>query len=103
MERESGYHVQTVILQHVHLITGAKNIRALIDTKPELWNIGVFNKLVNNFYTTATGYLGRALGNQNAEQHHHTFLNLFLHGKLREAVKFLCKRETELFFKPRNW
>ena len=39
------------------------------------------------------GYLGRARGNQSADQHHHTFSKLVLRGKLREDVRLVCERE----------
>ena len=48
----------------------------------------------------ATGYLGRARGTQNAEQLHHTFSNIFLRGKLREEVRFVCKQETGGILQP---
>ena len=68
----------------------------------DFWNHVAFEKLVNGTFTTATGYLGKARGTQSKEKRHHTFLNLVLEVKLREAVIFGCAREKEGGLKPRN-
>ena len=84
----------TVILQNVRLITGTKNMCALIDAQLISLNSGAFDELVCEFYATATGYLGRACRNQISEQHHRTLLKVFLHGKLHEAIRFVCEQKS---------
>ena len=92
VQKATVFH--TVILQHVLLVSGAKNIRVLINNRLDLWNSRSFKELVNDFYSVSTMYLVRAHGTQNQEQHHRTFSNLVLHGKLREAIRFVFKWET---------
>ena len=82
---------QSVILQCVRLFTGAKNIRAIIEFRLNSWNHGAFEKLINDTYTAATGYLGRARGTQSEEQRHRTFSDIVLRQKLREADRCFCK------------
>ena len=94
MECQAGDHFQTVILQCVQLVTGTKNICALIDYRLTYFDLGAFDKLVCDSYTAVTGYLGRDCGTQNAEQRHLTFLNRALRRKLNEKIRFFCKRET---------
>ena len=55
---------------------------------------------MNNMYTVATGYPGKACETQSKDQHHREFLDLFPKGKLREAVRFVCARETGIFLQP---
>ena len=55
---------------------------------------------MNNTYTTDTGYLGKSCGTQSKEQHYCTFSNLVIKGKLRKAIRFVCKRETGRVFQP---
>ena len=52
------------------------------------------NKKLLFVSSAATGYLGRAYGNQNAEKRHRTFSNLVLPEKLCEVVRFFCEIET---------
>ena len=53
-----------------------------------------FDELVCDSYAGATGYLGRDRRNQSADQHHRTLKNIVLRGKLREAVRLVCERES---------
>ena len=46
------------------------------------------------------GYLGKSHGTQTTEEHHQTFLNLVLKGKLREAVRLVCAREKRGVLQP---
>ena len=85
-----------VILQRVQLVTVANNICTQVDAWLDSWNSGAFNKLVCEFCIAATGYMGRARGNQNSEQCHCTFLKLVIRGKFREAFRFIYERD--LFF-----
>ena len=87
---------QTVILKHVRLVTGAKNICAQIDAQLYSWNSGAFDEIICDSCAADMGYLGRAHRNKSSEQCHHTFSNLLLCGKLREAVRLVCKRELSL-------
>ena len=96
----SGIFFQMVILKNVQLITGARNITALIDDGIDSWNRGAFDKIVCESYAAAIDYLGRSHGNQNAEQRHRTFSNLFQRGKLRDDVIFFYKWETGGILKP---
>ena len=81
--------VQSVVLQRVQLVTGAKNILAWIEFQLNFWNCGAFDKLKNNMHTVATGYLGRACRIQKKEQHYRTFSNFFLGEKLTEIVRYI--------------
>ena len=47
---------QTVILQRVHIITGAKNICTIINIRLNLWNSREFDELVIESYAASTGY-----------------------------------------------
>ena len=87
-------------MQRVRLVTGAKKILAQIEAWLASWNSGEYDKLLFDSYTVATGYLGRDCGNQNAEQLHRKILNLFLGGKLRQAVRFICEQETGGVLQP---
>ena len=60
-------------MQFVRLLTRDKNIRAQINTQLNLWNTRAFDEILNDYYATATVYVGRAHGTQNAEQRHRTF------------------------------
>ena len=93
---------QSVILQRVQPITGTKNIRAWIKFQLDCCNYVEFDELVNDTYTAATGYLGRDRGIQSEEKRHCTFSNLFLHGKLRKAVIFVCEHKRGEFLQPGN-
>ena len=73
---------------------------AWIEARLASWNCGSFKELVCDSYVAATGYLSRARRNQNSEQLHSTLLNLVLHRKLCEAVRFFCKRESGGFLQP---
>ena len=46
-------------------------------------------------YAADMGYLGRAHGNKNTEQHHSTLSNLVICRKFRKVVRFVCKWELE--------
>ena len=46
------------------------------------------------------GYLGKARGTQTMEEHHQTFLNLVLKGKLCQAIQFVCEIEKGGVLKP---
>ena len=81
---------------------GCKNIFDRITSRLYLCNKGFYNELIQDFYGTAASYSGKARGNQNWEQRHHTFTNLIMRGKLREAVQFICDQETGGFL-PANW
>ena len=50
----SVWFFQKVILQHVPLVTGARNIRDRIDDQIDLWNSGSFDELVCDYYYVAT-------------------------------------------------
>ena len=60
----------------------------------------MFDKLMEETYNFAMGYLRKALENQMEEQRHITFSNLILKIKLCEAVEFICYRETGVYLKP---
>ena len=51
---------QSVILQHIRLVTCATNICARIDFLLNCCNLGAFDELVNYTYTASMGYLGKA-------------------------------------------
>ena len=70
-EREIVF--QTVILQLIRLVSGAKNICDRITSRLELWNKGAYNELVQDPYGTAKAYLGKTRGTQTQEQHHRNF------------------------------
>ena len=76
-------------MQRVHLVTGAKNICAQIDSRLESWNKGKFDELVGDSYAATKGYLGREHRNQSANQRHHKFSTFVIRGKLRETVRFV--------------
>ena len=82
---------QSVILQHILLITGAKNIPARIKFQLDSLNCGALGELVNDTYTAAMGYLGRDRKTESKEQRHCTSSNIVLRGKLHEAVIFVFK------------
>ena len=77
-----------------------KNICAWIEAQLDSWNCVAFDEHVNNSYTAAMGYPGKARGTQSMEKHHHTFSKKFLRGKLREAVRFVCKQKTGGVLQP---
>ena len=83
-----------VIMKRVRLVTGDKNIFARINDQLDSWKGGAFDELVCDSYAGATGYLGRDRRNQSADQHHRTLKNIVLRGKLREAVRLVCERES---------
>ena len=62
----------------------------VIDAKIDSWNSRAFDELVCDYNAVAKEYLGGDHRNKIYGQHHHTFLNLFLHCKLYEAVIFVC-------------
>ena len=64
---------------------------------------GTFEKLVKYRHNAATGFLGKARGIQSEEQRHRTLLNLFLKGKLRKEVRFVCAWETGGTFQPNEF
>ena len=51
-------------------------------------------------YNSAMGYLGKSLETQTMEEHHQTFLKLFLKGKLREVIQFVYEREKGGVLQP---
>ena len=51
-------------------------------------------------YNSAIGYVRKARESQTEEQRHRTLLNLFLRGKLCEAILFVCEREKGGFLQP---
>ena len=81
---------QSVILQHVRSVTGAKNICAQIKFQIDFWNRGTFDKLANDMYTAAMGHLGKARGTQRKEQRHRKFSNLVLKRKFCKEDRFIC-------------
>ena len=54
-----------VILKRICLVTGVKNICALIDAGLNLWNSRVFDELVCDSYAADTDYLGGVLIDAN--------------------------------------
>ena len=47
---------QTVILQHVCLVSSARNIRDRITERLNLWNKGAYNELVQDSYGSAADF-----------------------------------------------
>ena len=80
---------QSVILQCVQLVTGAKNIWAWMNVELNSWNSGAFDELVCDSYAVATSYLGKAHRDKNSKQQIHTLLDLFIRGKLCKAIRFV--------------
>ena len=52
--RSGRISFQAVILQHVHLVTGVKNIFAQINTRIDFWNSGAFGERLHNSYGYST-------------------------------------------------
>ena len=94
---------QTVILQRVRLVTGAKNIRDRINSHLDSWNKGTYKKLVQDSYSAAPYYLGKSHKTKNGEQCHLNFLSIIIRRKLCEAVRFICDRETGGVLLPSYW
>ena len=55
---------------------------------------GAYEKLVHDSNRAEGGALGNKRGAQTQEQRNCKILNLVLKGKLREAVHFICERQT---------
>ena len=71
---------QLVILQDAQAVNKSKHIRARIQFLLDLCNSGAFDELVKDTFFT--------------------FSNLILKRKLREAVRFVCARETGGVLQP---
>ena len=56
---------QSVILQHVQLVTGAKNICAQTESGLDFWNHGAFEKLVTKFTPRIEGTQGKLAGSKS--------------------------------------
>ena len=63
----------------------------------------MFDEIVKDKFNAAVIYLEKARGIQTKEQRYREFLNLVLKVKLREAVRFVCARETGEFCNPKNY
>ena len=98
-----GDNFQAVILQCIRLITGTKNMHALIYVWITSLNCEVIDEFICDSYTTDTGYLGRACRNKNAEQHYCTFLNLVLHGNCVSVTAFFANGGQDESCNPENW
>ena len=94
---------QSVILQRAQAVNNAKHIRLCIQFIIYWWNCGEFEKLLKETFNAATWFLGKSCGIQSYEKFHRTFSNLALKGRLCEAVRFVCARETGEFFNQTNW
>ena len=71
---------QTVILQRIRLVTGAKNICVQIDAPLNSWIRGEFDEILCDSYSVDTVYLGGGRGGQISDQHHRMFSDLVLQG-----------------------
>ena len=79
-----------VILQHIWLVTGTKNICTQIYARLKLWNKSAFGELVCDSYAATKEYLGRDRGNQSAEHYHCVFFILVIQRKFHKAIIFFC-------------
>ena len=91
---------QTVILQCVRLVSGARTICDHITSRPDLCNKGAYDFLVYNSYGVAEAFLGNNRRTQTQEKLHLILSNLVLCRKLRKSVKFICKQDTGGVFPP---
>ena len=78
MERRKRVIFQTVILQRVSGLSGARIIRDRIESQINLWNKGAYNELVKDSHRVAEEYLGNKRGTQTQDQWNCTFSNLVL-------------------------
>ena len=69
-----------LLFWNAQLVTGAKKIRTQFNTWLDLWKNVALDKLVNDSYAAAKGYLGRSSETKNVEQRHHMFSNIDLRG-----------------------
>ena len=90
----------SVILQRAKGVNNSMQILKRLFFRPDLWNCGVFDKLVKDTYNSAMWYLGQDCETKTMEERHQTILNLVLKGKLREAVQFVCERDKEGILQP---
>ena len=91
---------QSVILQCAQGVKNSARIRKHHFFRLNLCNSGAFNKILMDTYNSAMGYLGKSLETQTMEEHHQTFLKLFLKGKLREVIQFVYEREKGGVLQP---
>ena len=73
---------QTVIFQRVIGVSGSRNIRDWIDSQLDLWKKIAYDDLVQDSHRAEEESLWNKRRTQNQDQHHHTFSNLVLKGKL---------------------
>ena len=91
---------QSVILQRNQGVNTSLQICKHVLFQLSFWNRGAFDELVKDTYNYAMGYLGKDRRNQEEEQHHKTFSNLVLKGKLCKAVRLVCDREKGGVLQP---
>ena len=59
--------LKAVIFQPVRLVSSTRNIYDQITSRLELWNKGAYNKLVHDYYSASTEFLGNKRGIQTQE------------------------------------
>ena len=77
---------QKVVMQHVCMVSGSRNIFDWIESRLELWNKGVYDELVQDYYRAGVIFLGNNSETQTQEQRHCTFKTFFY---ARNCVKTL--------------
>ena len=84
-------------MQRFRLVYGARNIFDRINSRLNLWNKGAYNELVQDYYSVVEACLGDKCETQIQEKRHSTYSNLVIHGKFREAVRFICELRLKVW------